>query len=169
MRKLTKIAILVSLGSCLAFAQDVPKYEFFGGASYVRVNPTGLDGVNTSGWETSLNYNLGRHWGLKADFSGHYCCAGEHLHTFLAGPQFSWRKDKATFFVHGLIGGAHVSASTSDRSVAWVAGGGFDWQLTDHWSWRVVQTDYLGTHFLASTQHNFRASTGLVVRFGGTR
>lgn len=170
MKKLTVVAIFVLVASCLAFSQDVPRFEVFGGYSYMRVNPTGLDGVNTSGWETSLNYNFSQHWGLKGDFSGHYCCNGEHLHTFLAGPQYSWRNDKYTVFAHGLIGGAHAdAAAATDTSVAWVAGGGVDWKFSERWSWRIVQADYLGTHFLDNTQHDFRASTGLLFRFGGNR
>lgn len=168
MKRLIVLAVVLLMSSAFAFSQDTPKWELFGGYSYVRVNPGfGANGVNTSGWEGAANYNFGKSWGLKADFSGHYCCSGQSLHTFMGGPQLSFRSDKYTVFVHGLIGGAHASGlGASDSSVAWAAGGGLDWNFGERWGWRVGQVDYLGTHFLSETQTNVRASTGLVFRFG---
>lgn len=167
MKKLIAAAAFVFLAACAAWSQDVPTFELFGGYSYLRVNPTGSSGVDTSGWEASGNYNFNRTWGLKADFSGHYCCGGDRLHTFLGGPQLSYRSDRFTVFGHALFGGANAGGGgTSVNSAAWVFGGGFDWKFGDRVAWRVAQTDYLGTHFLGNTQSNFRASTGLVFRFG---
>jgi opacity protein-like surface antigen len=168
MKRLIVVAVLVVLASAVAFSQAIPQWEVFGGYSYLRVNPGfGADGVNTSGWEAAANYNFNKTWGLKADFSGHYCCDSNHMHNFLFGPQFSYRRDKYTLFAHGLIGGSHASAlGASDSSVAWALGGGWDWNATDSVAVRIFQADYLGTHFLGDTQHNFRVSTGLVFRFG---
>jgi opacity protein-like surface antigen len=169
MKKLIVLVIVVLAMSGLVLAQDTPSVELFGGYSYMRVNPGfGLDGVNTSGWEASLNYNFGPHWSLKGDIDGQYCCNGQHLHSFMAGPQWSYRREKATFFLHGLLGGAHAEglASASDTNLAWAVGGGFDWKFTDRMSWRVVQADYVGTNFVDEIQSNARISTGLVFRFG---
>ena len=168
MKKLMVLAVLVVLASALGFSQEVPKWEVFGGYTYLRVNPGfGADGVDTSGWEAAANYNFNRTWGLKADFSGHYCCDDNHMYNFLFGPQFSYSRDKYTLFAHGLVGGSHADAvGAEDTSVAFALGGGFDWNATERISIRVVQADYLGTHFLDEMQHNFRVSTGLVFRFG---
>ena len=168
MKKLIVLAVLVLAVSALALAQDTPSVEIFGGYSYLRVSPTGLDGVNTSGWEASLNYNFGPHWGLKGDVSGHYCCNGQHMHLFMAGPQWSYRTEKTTFFLHGLLGGGHAEGlgGASDTNLAWAAGGGFDWHFGDRWSWRVVQADYVGTNYIDNIQNNARVSTGLVFNFG---
>jgi hypothetical protein len=169
MKKILLLAVLVMLTSALALSQDVPKWEVFGGYSYLRVNPGfGADGVDTSGWEAAANYNISHSWGLKADVSGHYCCDGEHMHNFLFGPQFAFRSqdNKWTVFAHGLIGASHADSIVSDTSVAWAAGGGFDWYFHNNVGWRVAQVDYLGTHFLDDTQSNVRVSTGVVFRFG---
>lgn len=169
MKKILLLAVLVMLTSALALSQDVPKWEVFAGYSYLRVNPGfGSDGVDTSGWEAAANYNFNKSWGLKADFSGHYCCEGEHMYNFLFGPQFSFRSDdnKWVVFAHGLIGASNAESVVSDTSVAWAGGGGVDWNFGKRVGWRIGQVDYLGTHFLDETQGNVRVSTGLVFRFG---
>src|SRR5436305_626340 len=119
-----RAALLVTAALLFALsapAQDAPKAELFVGYSYLRVNPTGLDGVNTHGWEASLDYNFTKHFGLKGDFSGDYCCGGDqHVRTYMGGPQVSWRSEKVTVFVHGLVGGAHAQGTgISDTSFAW--------------------------------------------------
>jgi len=160
------LSLAALLFTSIAAAQETPKAELFAGYSYLRVNPTGLEGVNTNGWEASLAYNFNRHFGLKGEFGGDYCCDDQHIHTFMGGPQVSWRGKKANVFVHGLVGGAHVKGSITDTSVAWAAGGGLDWNINEHFAWRIAQADYVGTHSLDNIQHNFRISTGLVFRFG---
>jgi hypothetical protein len=169
MRKTFLLALMLLLMSLSALAQassnQTPKAELFGGYSYLRVNPTA---ANSSGWEASLNYNLNHWFGLKADFDGHYCCSGQKLHDFMAGPQFSYRRDKFTLFVHGLGGASHGSATGfSDTVPVWAAGGGVDWNLRKNLAWRIAQADYFSTHFGGVFQHDFRGSSGLVWRIGG--
>jgi hypothetical protein len=167
MKGLLLSVVTVFLLAGWGLAQDVPRVELLAGYSYLRANPTGLPGVNTNGWEGSLAYNVSPHWALKGEFSGDYCCGGEHLHTFMGGPQWAWRVNDATVFVHGLVGGAHAQgAGIADTSIAWAAGGGIDWDFSRHFGWRAFQVDYVGTHFLGNTQSDFRVSTGLVFRFG---
>ena len=121
MKKAFLLVLLLLLGSVAALAKDkdknkdtskqMPKAELFGGFSYLRANPgSGLSGTNALGWNASLNWNWNRWFGVKGDFDGHYCCAGQKLHNFMFGPQFSYRMSKATFFVHGLGGVSHGTA-----------------------------------------------------------
>jgi len=44
-------------------------------------------------------------------------------------------------------------------------GGGVDLKLTKLIAWRLIQAEYLLTHFARSNQNNVRLSTGLVFRF----
>jgi hypothetical protein len=100
------------------------------------------------------------------------------LFTYQFGPQFSLRKfAPVTVFVHALIGGAQNRAKyapdTSSLSTnAWASeiGGGIDVRVTQHLAIRVLQADWLRTHFpisLASdTQNNWSASAGVVLRIG---
>ena len=83
MRKLVFVGILLLAMSGLALAQDFPKFEVFGGYSYLRSdlnsrsmaeyygNEFGAAG-NINGFEGSFTYNLNKWLGIKADFSGHF-------------------------------------------------------------------------------------------------
>ncbi len=173
MRTTLVLAGLLLLLPCSAAAQDTPKLEVFGGYSYLRANPgSGFVGSNASGWNASAAWNLNSRWGLKADFGGVYCCSGqgERKHNFLFGPQFNIRRQKANFFVHGLVGMSYGNApavSFSDTVLAWAGGGGVDIRWTDRISLRIAQVDYLGTNYAGASQHHFRYSGGVVFRFGG--
>jgi outer membrane protein with beta-barrel domain len=171
MRKTFWLSVFLLL-SISSFAQaNDPRWEAFGGYSYLRTNPGGgSDGANSSGWNASLDYNLGKHWGFKADLDGHYCCSQKE-HNFLFGPQVQFHALHGKVFVHGLAGLSNAKASAfdfSDTVFAWAAGGGFDLPLSSksHWALRLAQADYLGTHYSNTFQHNFRYSGGIVYSFG---
>jgi hypothetical protein len=103
----------------------------------------------------------------------------EHLHTFLFGPQFSYRRGKISAFSHLLVGESRVNehlavscsgcgnfilvtANSNTISTTTLALGiGADYRLTRTLAWR-VQADYLPI----STSNNVRVSTGLVFRVG---
>ena len=87
MRKLLFVGVLVLAMSGLALAQDFPKFEVFGGYSYLRSdlnsnNPfvseyygdygAANGSGNLNGFEASFTYNLNKWLGIKADFSGHF-------------------------------------------------------------------------------------------------
>jgi len=199
---------------CLTFAgaagaQDFPQAEVFGGYSYASFSSVanGQGRSNLNGWNGSLAVNLNHWFGLVSDFGGHYgswsgtiiplpllcvpagCSSAtisesDKYHTFLFGPQFSLRKDRATPFVHALFGGAHfnrsgtetiqfippgppaaqIPFSTSTNSFSFAGGGGVDYKFTDSLSWR-IQADYLQIGIPGRTLNNVRASTGVVFHF----
>jgi hypothetical protein len=86
MRKLLFVGVLVLAMSGLALAQDFPKYEVFGGYSYLRSDLNNsspfvseyyaengnLGTGNLNGFEASFTYNLNKWLGIKADFGGHF-------------------------------------------------------------------------------------------------
>src|SRR5512140_1626927 len=165
-----KRACLVVLLACVCVAQvsaQTPKFDFFGGYSFVHSDPNGLESGNAHGWEASLNYNWNSWLGLKADFDGHYCC-DQTMHNFLFGPQISLGHGKLAPYVHGLVGASHGTSTGgfSDTVLGFALGGGVDWKVRSSWSWRVVQVDYLGTRYGDETQNNVRLSTGLVWHWG---
>src|SRR5262249_13247911 len=115
MRKLFFIATLLLALPLVAQAQDTPKAEIFGGYSYLRFNPDGIDdGLDLHGWNASAAVNFTSYAGIVADFSGHYgditFTAGSvdlSGYLFLVGPRFSYRKHKIlTPFGHVLLGAA---------------------------------------------------------------
>jgi len=183
MRKLFLIAALTLALPLIAQAQDAPNTEIFGGYSYLRGDDDD-GGVDLHGWNASFNQNIVKWAGIKADFSGHYGDFtfipgfGSDLsaHLFLVGPQFSIRKnERVQPFVHALFGIMRTDLTyfdvtgriaRRDSAFAMALGGGLDVKVTDHLAVRLFQTDYVLTRFDSDNQHNFRASTGLVLRLG---
>ncbi len=182
MRKLLFVASLLLLLPFAAHAQDKPKVEIFGGYSYLHTDDA-LD-LDLHGWNASVTGNLNKWFGIKADFSGHYTTeeispgikADLSGYLFLIGPQFAYRKhDTWQPFGHVLLGAAHQQASartptgrfsTSDTAFAFVVGAGLDAHVIKPLAIRLFQADYVLTNFNDDTQHNFRLSTGLVLRLG---
>lgn len=175
------IHLFLSLAASFAHAQSVPRYEAFGGFSYLRLDAPAFGFANYAnqlGWNGSGAVNLNPRFGVVLDGSGDY---GSHVSTynFMVGPQVSWRRDKSRFFMHGLFGKAddHLTllepqpfrTEFTSVSLAYAAGGGFDWYLNKRITFRVVQADYLHTHTYGSAEQNVRVSTGVLVNFGELR
>lgn len=199
--------------SVAARAQEFPKAEVFGSYSYGNFGPvvSGAGRTNVNGWNASLGVNVNRWFGLVSDFGGHYgsfsatqllpilvppcvppgcsiqTSGNDKHHSFLFGPQFSFRTKKLTPFVHALFGGARVNQSgtttillppppipppfpftfnffTSTMNFAFAGGGGVDYKFTERLAWR-VQADYLQIGIPNRTLNNIRVSTGLVIHF----
>jgi hypothetical protein len=102
-----------------------------------------------------------------------------------AGPEFTWRTGRATFFGHALFGygevdGGLFSFSDDKGGFAMASGGGVDLKLNARFNLRVVQLDYLPSRFggraesifgtagplVTSWDNNLRVSTGIVLKFG---
>jgi len=182
MRKLFFIAALTLALPIIAQAQDSPRAEIFGGYSYLRLDEDLNDDRDLNGWNASFNQNIFKWLGFKADFSGHYgnssilLGTGSDLNTylFLFGPQFTLRKsERFQPFGHVLFGAVRVDLENDligidaqDTAFALAAGGGLDVKVLDRVSVRLFQADYVLTRFADENQHNFRASTGLVLRLG---
>ena len=175
MRKLIGLALLVSLASMAAFAQEsgnTPKAEIFGGYQYTRFD----GGVNANGWNTSLTGNLNNWFGIAADFSGAYKSQNGtsfNNYTYTFGPVVSYRHNETfTPFVHFLAGGARASASVSGvgsgsaNGFAMMFGGGLDVKASRHLALRAMQFDWLSLHSNGtSDNNNMRISTGILFRY----
>ena len=177
-------ALLIFAG--VASAQDSPKFEAFGGYSYLHVSENGV-GINFNGGSGSLAYNFTPMLGVVADFGGYHWSQGfdgvnetVNVVSYLFGPKVSFRHGKFTPFAQVLFGGAHgsfsfneecdarvrgqggsCSGSTSENGFSLAAGGGLDWNATTHIGIRLIQAEYLMTQFLGGTQNNARISTGV--------
>ena len=183
------IAVLFSVFaiSSAVLCQTDPKIELFGGYSYLRGHDF-LETANFNGWNASATYGFNRWMGLTADFSGHYQPGGVlNRHAFLIGPNFKLTPpdSRTSLFSHALVGAVHTGSFASPlrgTSFGTALGGGMDVGMTKALGLRVLQADYLGyrthtgvlcadffppcpgpqTHWT----NNFRASTGIVLRFG---
>lgn len=185
LRKAVLLAVLFLSATASSFGQEeFPRVETFLGYSYVNFDTEGwTQRLNTYGWESSTSINMSHWLSAVADVSGHYngravwdFPSAVSLHTFLFGPQVTYRSSRANLFAHGLFGVAHGAAGvlpgipTSETSPAIAVGGGLDYAATQTIAVRLVQADYLITKLAhgigGTTQYSFRLSTGIVLQMG---
>jgi hypothetical protein len=167
-------------------ALGVPRVEIFGSYSLAVPAPSwGLPG-NAHGIDTSASINLNRWFAVEGDFGWNReatTVAGitetDRSMVFSGGPRFSYRQGRLDVFGHFLFGVNRLTASipslslfgvsipstsVADTSLAALAGGGADIEITRHVALR-NQADYLPTHHLKQMQNNHRFSFGIVVKF----
>jgi opacity protein-like surface antigen len=181
------VCFLAFLSLCggVAHAQETPKLDVFAGYSYIRENPgpRSGDSFSLNGGSASVTYHIKDWIGGVADFGGYHngdilgTGVDGTLSTYLFGPRVSYRSYKHfTPFGEALFGAAHAGASIaggtlgSHNAFAMAIGGGVDYRLTNRFSLRPLQVDYLLTRFSEGslnnqTQNNLRASTGIVIHF----
>jgi len=169
---LLSLALLTGLPSS---AQEVPRFQVFGGYTHLRFDSTTLgfaDYSNLNGGKIGLTFNLTPYFGVAGEVAGGW---GSPLKVYdgLVGPQLSYRKWKGTVFGQVLFGKAkaHVNivningpATSSGRAIAF--GGGVDFPVTPHFSVRLIQAEYLTTHTFQTDQNNLQLSTGLIYQIG---
>src|ERR1051326_819570 len=156
----------------------------FGGYSLLHTNNSlgsglgnfgsGFGSNNLNGWEGQGTFNLTRHFGVTADFTGNsHQLAGfsalgfsvgtqQHMYQFLFGPTVTTYFGKSSVFGHALFGAAHSSLSagasapiiggfsaplSSGNAFAMAFGGGFDIGLTRNFAIRAAQVDFVRTNF----------------------
>ena len=147
---------------------------------------TSSDHPSLNGWEGSLVYKPTKDLGIVADFGGAYGAVSArlgsesmHTNTFLFGPQVSFPA-RVSPFVHVLVGVAHESIggglgsgagsgfffpAHSGNSFAIALGAGIDVKVVPSVSLRLLQVDYLASHFVSSFQNQKRISAGVVFHF----
>ncbi len=190
------VGVLWCVCSTAVFAQDFHKAEIFAGYSYASM-PVLSGRANANGWNASATVNVYKWFGLTSDFNGLYGLKGsetiplgtgtvteqisENFHSFMFGPQISYRKGRLVPFVHLLVGESRVGEKlvVSSSSVSgFTLGGpvtqratttgtaamglGVDYSIGKNLAWR-VQADSLLT---AGSASNVRISTGIVFRIG---
>ena len=173
MQKAGLLFALVLFFSVAAAAQEVPKVEVFGGYSHLFANLNNtsynLDGVHASAAE-----NVNSWFGGVLDFSSNFGSnAGLNVNaqSIMYGPRFTYRKSRAvTPSVHALFGAIRGSRgfdgiSESKYRFTMGLGGDIDLRIHDRMAFRLVQVDYMPTHFLNLRQDNIRVSVGFVFRF----
>lgn len=154
---------MIALVSFSSGAYAAPKAEIFGGYQFTHLE----GGLNMNGWNGALTGNIGKFFGITADFSGVYG-SGDHLYTFTFGPEVHAHLPVIKPFAHVLLGGYRQVIPIASKSIndfAMYAGGGID---VGHGplAWRVVQLDWMSLRqYGGNYGKNVRFSTGLVIRF----
>lgn len=173
------VCLLLLASSSLAGAQSklIPGVEVFGGYSHLSFSSGGLGFDNwtqMNGWDAALTIpHIFRGMGITADASGDYSTALEQYNYFV-GPQYKWEFNRFRFVAHGLYGRAQTRlrqpgstfVEPSDRQRALAFGGEIDVPISDRFSFRAIQGDYLTASSFGSNRNSFRFSTGLIYKFG---
>jgi len=166
----------------IASAQEAPKVEVFGGYSYLYTSiGGGFRGTNFDlGGSGSIAFNFNNWFGVVGDVGGYHTgnlVGGHHsgnVITFMGGPKFAYRADKATLFAQTLFGGARfasnaVAPNFSTTSFAMALGGGVDVNVSEHFAVRPAQVEYILTRFNLGfnpmSQNSVRYSAGVVFKF----
>ena len=158
MRRAMLLAALLNLFSLTAAAQRV---EIFGGYQFTHLDPA----YNASGWNFAVQGNFKHVLGIAADFSGAYKTR-LNAHTYAAVPVLTARLPVVQPFVHALFGGMTLSNSGSTTGFAMMLGGGLDIGFRKGIGIRIVQADWVSTHFSGNTDNkNTRVSAGIVLKF----
>ena len=168
----------------------VPRYEIAGMYDYVNFVPgSPFANFNNHGGSGSFTYNASRWIGLTEEFgyyhfkrdvsslSGSSTLVPGNFMSYLFGPRLNLRKFEhfvpfAEFLVGGTRADFKLTGDSNQSAFAIAAGGGVDMVLTKNLVWRFAQLDYFMTTASGAAlgptarQNNFRAGTGLVVRFG---
>lgn len=179
MRKLFILFGLILLAAGSAMAQEGPGFEVSGGYMYVRINPgAGAPASGCQGGAGTAALDLRSWLGVVGDFgackvTGLPTGTSSHEFNYLFGPRVSFRNyGRVTPYVQALFGGDHASASVtglgsaSNSSFAMTLGGGVDFKLTHHLTFRAIQAEYFYTHYSGATQNNLRLQSALVYRWG---
>lgn len=174
MRKIVQVIALALFFSLPAMAQK-GTWDIYGGYSYMRADFGGAD-QSLQGWDFSVAENVNSWLGGVVNFTGHYGQpkgVNVDVHTFAAGPRFSYTKAKSIVpFAQVLVGAVrgsrgYLGLSQTKIDFGFAAGGGLDLKISPHVGVRVIQADYLVTPYFGLRQDNLRASAGLVFYLGG--
>lgn len=188
MRKAILLLAVLALAAAAA-AQEVPKFQLFGGFSFVRIDAQGQTGstfvpgstlkYNYPGFVIEPQYNFNKWLGFKADVGYHggtpLSLTGDSFSSarmweYMVGPTIFHQSPHARPYVHGLFGGNHVSSDadaahafpgTTSSAFAFDLGGGLDLKITNAIWIRVGQGDWLRTSHVACSWVDAASCLGL--------
>jgi len=155
---------------------EVPRYELSLGYAYLRDEEINIP----VGWSTSFAMNFTNSLGAVADVGGSYktvevsgISVDSSIHSFLVGSRYSFRGERVTPYVEGLIGvarfsgsGGGVSASDSDFAVQF--GVGIGYKVSDRVSLR-TGADFRNVSIEGGSTQQYRVHAGVSFGFGGSR
>jgi len=190
------LVAMICLSSAVVYAQPEPppRYEVYGGYSYLSNTLNGLPGQHKAlnGFDAGIAFPNWHNVRFKVDFTGYRgtnAGAPQDPYFIVGGAQYDIhpsRLRRETIFVEGLggVGGANKTwangnpgANTGETaSFAAMAGGGLDSRITQHLAFRVngdfqysyfvFESKYLVPFKVAGLPTNFgHAATGLVWNF----
>jgi Outer membrane protein beta-barrel domain len=177
-RKIGLSLVLCLLAGFSAHAQD-SKADAYVGFQYTRVSGSVVP--NFTGGVGQFAYYPSKWLGVVGEVSGVADTDGRSssIYTYMGGPRVALRHGRFQPYAQVLIGDARFSSSqggvgsvivdptghATTNGFAAAVGGGVDLKIVHHFAIRLIQVDYLFTHFGPITQNNLRLSSGFVFRF----
>jgi len=167
-------ALLMTVGSTAAWAEDASKGDAFAGYTMLA-----SDGETRHGGHAALGWGVSGRIGLLLDVSGHQGRDAEGtdvgLLSLMAGPRLTFGSGgRVRPFVH-VIGGVvrskasvrvfDVEISESATDFGGAAGGGFDLGFGERWALRIAG-DYRVVKVDEEAASDPRFSAGVVYKFG---
>jgi hypothetical protein len=111
-------------------------------ATYGRMHEQGLD------FGAYVRQNRWLRWRADITVGGEFLGPGDDYE--LGGPEFTFHAGRAVFFAHALFGRGSVGGGlfgTSRDGFAMAYGGGVDLRVTSWFGIRLIDADYLPSHF----------------------
>jgi opacity protein-like surface antigen len=159
------------------------------GYSYLDLSGTPNNRVGLSGADANLGVDFGSRLGMRLDVGysrgSNVLGSGRHADvlSYVAGPVvYPIHHRKWTAYAEGLVGAARVTGPIPSANgflgayvnkLAWVLGGGLEYDVSFSWALRVgseyLHTTYFTTPTTIGGQNNMRAVAEIVHRFGGRR
>jgi opacity protein-like surface antigen len=152
------------------YGSEVPRYELSAGYAFLRD-----EDVNVPlGWSTSFAFNFTNSLGAVADIGGNYKTiegVDVGVHAFLVGSRYSFRGERVTPYLEGLIGVARFTASVANVSESDFAvqfGVGIGYKVSDRVSLR-TGVDFRNVSSEGGSTQQYRVLAGVSFGFGGSR
>jgi hypothetical protein len=158
---------------------DLTDWQFALGYQYNRINLVGSP-FNTNGLNTSVVRFFGAWFGVEAQAGFGFGRTGATTNPpnltakslFVGGgPRLALRgHSRIEPWVHAVVGVEHFRFNQTagvlgtNTALAGVGGGGIDFRLTPHTSFR-MEGDWLASRFFSANQRHFQAVSSLVLNF----
>lgn len=159
------------------------------GYSYLEMSQAPNSRVGLNGADANLGIDFGSRLGMRLDVGysrgSNVLGSGRHADvlSYVVGPVvYPVHCRKWTAYAEGLLGAARVTGPIPNANgflgayvnkLAWVLGGGLEYDVSSSWALRVgseyLHTSYFTTPTRIGGQNNMRAVAEIVHRFGGRR
>jgi opacity protein-like surface antigen len=177
-----------------AVAEELPRFEAFGGYSLAHANiATNVPNAspshaNENGFNVAGTAYFTSWLGATADFSGHFntllvsyndpfsktpvrANVTTRVYPLHFGPQVRFSAGRVSPFARVMLGLFRIRTKAQnfrsfDNDFSFLVGGGLDVRASRHWAIRAAQFDYMRSHLTPTNwQNNWRFSTGLVFTY----
>ncbi len=165
MKRIAVVLAVLALAT-VAFAQDAPKGQFFGGYQLYSFDTQGAGRLNFNGFDFDVAGMVKKNIALVGDISGTYKSGG-NIYTFMGGPRFAFSENKVKPFAEVLVGGARFGGGTSsDTRFSLGFGGGIDVAAKKNIDIRLAKFDYMWVRAGSGVNlSNLRYAAGIVFNF----